>query len=106
MIVRRMAIAVGMAGLFVLGSTGSAMAHDCFNTQKAAGSGGTVGTYDEASDTFTPSGKNGAFVEIVFMDGTSGFVFIHSAAGNDGVVPGAKNCDGKGLDSFTACMGG
>ncbi len=96
---------IGALALF----TGPALAHECFNTQKRAGSGGTVGTYDVESDTFTPSGTKGnpAFVEIVFPDGSSGFVFIHSASEVNGfVIPGAKDCDGKGLDNFSACFGG
>lgn len=63
-----------------------------------------------ATDTFTPAPVHGkaepAFVEVVFPDGSSVFVFIHSAKGTDGVVSGAKNCDQKGLDSFSACFGG
>lgn len=106
--VRRLAATAVVTGVVVLSGASSASAHDCFNTQKAAGSGGTVGTYDVATDTFTPSGAPGnpAFVEIVFPDGSSGFLFIHSASAvHDYVIPGAKNCDGKGLDNFEACFG-
>ena len=90
--------------VFVALGAGPALAHDCFNTQKAAGSGGTVGVYDEKTDTFTPSATKGnaTFVEIRFADGSSGFLFLHN--GPDGVVPGAKDCDGKGLDNFTHCV--
>ena len=105
---RPIAIAV-ITGAFVLGGASSASAFDCFNTQKAAGSGGTVGTYDVATDTFTESGAPGnpVFVEIVFPDGSSNFLFIHAAGEANGyVVPGAKDCDGKGLDNFESCMGG
>ena len=96
-------------GLILTVGAAPALAHDCYNTQKRAGSGGTVGTYDVASDTFTPSRAKGnpTFVEVVFPDGSSGFLFIHSAGEcNDYVVPGAKDCDGKGLDNFNACFGG
>lgn len=98
-----------IAGAFaVLAFSGApASAHDCYNTQKAAGSGGSIGTFDVATDTFTPSNQKGnpAFVEIAFPDGTSGFVFLHSAGEKNGyVVPGAKDCDGKGLDNFVMCL--
>lgn len=110
MIVRRMAAAAGLAGLMVLGSTGAAFAHDCYNTQKKPGSGGAVGSFNVATgeEIIYPShGKSEpAFFEVIFPDGSSGFVFIHSAKGTDGVVAGAKNCDQKGLDSFSACFGG
>jgi len=84
-----------------------ASAHDCVNTQRA-GKGGIVGTYDVATDTFTPSGAKGnpAFVKIVLPDGSSTYLFVHSGGpANDGVVPGAKNCDGKGLDLLSLCFG-
>ncbi len=96
-------------GVILTLSAAPALANECFNTQKRAGSGGTVGTYYVATDTFTPSGTRGkpAFVEVVFPDGSSGFVFIHSAGEVNGyVVPGARDCDGKGLDNFSACFGG
>ncbi len=105
---RRLTAIAVVTGAFVLGGASSAAAVDCFNTQKAAGSGGTVGTYDVATDVFTPSDAPGnpVFVEIVFPDGSSNFLFIHAASEVNGyVVPGAKDCDGKGLDNFESCFG-
>ena len=104
----RAAVTIGAVPVFFALSAAPALAHECFNTQKKAGSGGTVGVYDIATDTFTPTGAKGnpTFVEVRFPDGSSGFVFIHNAAGKDGVIGGAKDCDGKGLDNFTACFGG
>ncbi len=104
----RLAAGAVVAGLAVVGSTGSAWAQMCFNTQRS-GTGGTVGTYYVATDTFEPSGQKGnpAFVRVVFPDGSAGYVFVHSAGEvNDNVVPGARDCDGKGLDNFEACFGG
>lgn len=105
---KRVATGTALTASLVVASAGPALAHSCFNTQKAAGSGGTVGTYYVATDQFKPSGARGnpTFVEIVFPDGSSGFLFLHNAKNNDGVVPGAKDCDGKGLDNFEACMAG
>lgn len=105
---RRLAAGAVVTGLAVVGSAGSAWAQSCFNTQRS-GTGGTVGTYFVASDTFVESGQRGnpAFVRVVFPDGSAGYVFTHSAGEvNDYVVPGAKDCDGKGLDNFEACFGG
>ncbi len=102
----RIGTVLAATGLAVVVSAGPALAHECFNTQKAAGSGGTVGTYYFATDTFVPSGQPGqpTFVEVVFPDGHSVFLFLHSG-GEDGVVNGAKDCDGKGLDNFKVCIG-
>ena len=98
---------VGLAVVGMVGAAGPASAFDCNNPNKAAGSGGTIGTYNVATDTFTPSGAPGnpVFVEILLPTGTSTFLFVHAAKGVGGVVPGAKGCDGKGLDNFEACMG-
>ncbi len=105
---RRFAAGAVVAGVAVVGSGGSAWAHTCFNTQRS-GTGGTVGTYDVASDTFTPSGQKGnpTFVRVVFPDGSAGYVFLHSGGElHDYVVPGAKDCNNKGLDNFDVCFGG
>jgi hypothetical protein len=101
----RVVAGAALAGSVLLGGAGTAWAHDCINTQRS-GTGGVVGTYDVATDTFTPSGQpgNGGFVQIALPDGSVAYVFSHSGgAKHDYVVPGAKNCDGKGLDTFEAC---
>ncbi len=102
----RIGTVLAATGLAVVVSAGPALAHVCFNTQKPAGSGGSVGTYYVATGQFVPSGQPGqpTFVEVVFPDGQSGFSFLHSG-GKDGVVNGAKDCDGKGLDNFMVCIG-
>jgi hypothetical protein len=103
----RVIAGVTLAGSVVLGGAGSAWAHDCFNTQRS-GTGGVVGTFDPATGEFTPTGQpgNGAFVQVALPDGTVAYVFAHSGGEkHDYVVPGAKNCDGKGLDKFEACTG-
>ncbi len=97
-----------MTAFAVVATAGPALAHDCINTQRS-GSGGIVGTYEIATDTFTPSGAPGqpAFVKIVFPDGSTAYLFVHSGgAVHDYVVPGAMNCDGKGLDNLDVCFGG
>ena len=101
----RVIAGVALTGAALVGGAGTAWAHECINTQRS-GTGGVVGTYDPATDTFTPSGQpgNGAFVQIALPDGSVAYVFAHSGGEkHDYVVPGAKNCDGKGLDKFGAC---
>lgn len=88
-------------------AAGPASAHDCIQTQKNPDSGGIIGTYDVLTDTFTPSGQpgNAGLIAVRLPDGSVIVSFSHGPASHDGVVPGAKDCDGKGLDSFEACMG-
>lgn len=106
---RRMVTVAVVGGFLVVGGSGPAFAHDCTNTQKPVDSAGIAGTYNIATDTFTPNGSPGnpGFVLLVFPDGSTYLTFSHSGgAKHDYVVPGAKNCDGKGLDSLEACFGG
>ncbi len=82
--------------------------HTTASTTQRSGKGGIAGTYYVATDTFVESGRPGnpAFVKIVFPDGSSRYLFLHSGGPrHDGVVPGAKNCDGKGLDLLSVCFG-
>jgi hypothetical protein len=98
-------IATGALASLAL-AAGPAAAHDCIQTQKNADSGGVVGTYYIATDTFVPSGQShGGFLAVVFPDGTTIVSFNNPPAMQGYVVPGAKGCDGKGLDSGEACFG-
>ena len=98
-------VAAAITLSFVLG-TGSAFAHDCVNAKKKDGAA-SVGAFDLRTLTFTPSDReHGAFV--VVTDGVTAYdIFIHrtlpESARNAG--PGDDQCDGKGVDSFMACMG-
>lgn len=108
MLVRRLCAGAGLALAMVIGSSGAAFAHDCINTQRS-GEGGVAGTIDVATGVFTPSGAPGnpAFVKVVLPDGSVVYGFEHSGGAKHGyVVPGAKDCDGKGLDSAAACFAG
>jgi hypothetical protein len=99
---------------FVAGATacltlvaGPASAHDCFITYRAPASGGIVGIIDAATGSFTPTGRNGAFVKVVFPDGSAVYGFAHSAGEiHDYVLPAANNCDGRGIESAEVCFGG
>lgn len=105
-VTRIFAVAVGAVATIALAAP-PASAHECFNTQKSPGSGGYWATYDVASDTFTPNPDakgNPTFIRVVFPDGSEVYGFSHS--GFEGVVGGAKDCDGKGLDNAEECFGG
>ena len=108
MLVRRLGAGAALALAMVVGSSGAALAHNCINTQRS-GDGGVAGTIDAATGTFTPSGAPGnpTFVKVILPDGSVIYGFEHSGGAKNGyVVPGAKDCDGKGLDLASACFGG
>ncbi|MDP9402575.1 MAG: hypothetical protein M3P85_04420 [Actinomycetota bacterium] len=47
------------------------------------------------------------FARVVFPDGSAGYLLLHSGGAlNNYLVPGAKDCNNKGLDNFDACFGG
>jgi hypothetical protein len=110
---RRLLVSVVFALMLAMFVTTSAFAHFCVNANKKDGAG-SIGTYDFATDTFTPNfnGKsgnsNGGFVSVVWVDGTVYDIFVHNllpngaqAAGPDGV----SMCDGQGIDYFWTCIG-
>ncbi|TCJ30416.1 hypothetical protein [Nocardioides jejuensis] len=104
-LIRCAGLATGAVAALAL-AAGPAAAHDCIQTQKDPSGGGVAGTYYIATDTFVPNGQaHGGFIAVVFPDGTTIVSFNHPPAMNDYVVPGAKGCDGKGLDSGEACFG-
>lgn len=108
MLVRRLGAGAALALALVVGSSGAAFAHDCLNTQRS-GEGGVAGTIDATTGAFTPSGAPGnpTFVKVLLPDGSVTYGFGHSGgAKHNYVVPGAKDCDGKGLDLASACSGG
>ena len=102
----------------LLGASGPAFAHDCFNPNKpaGAGSGATVvldSNGDEVSFTQTKNG-NGGFITIDATALGVGTIDVHSlGAGNNphGVAggPGSQKpehaCDGQGIDYASACFG-
>ena len=99
------AISIGV----VAASAAPAFGHDCFNASKKntdAANGGTVTITPPNGFSFTPNGHPGnpAFATVVVTGaGTFENVFSHPA-GERGVLPGADDCDGKGIDSIEACL--
>ncbi len=89
-----------------------AFAHYCTNVSKKAGAG-SIGTYNVATDTFTPAKKlngkesNGGFITIT--DGVHTYdVFNHNLLpeGARAAGPGGDDlCDGRGVDDALACLG-
>jgi len=118
MMIRTLASLVAGATL-AIGAAGPALAHDCFVAKKPPTAGATVLISEDANgeEVVTPLKPNpgsdekphGAFVAFAF-GGFSGSTFIK--APGDGILPPARvggsqyNCDGKGLDAFTACSVG
>lgn len=97
-----------------LGSAAPGLAHDC-TVAKNPATAGAVGVVD-ADDNFTPLKPNpgtpdkphGGF--IAFTDGTQGAsTFLHAP---QGVLPPTReggsqyDCDGKGLEALSVCLGG
>lgn len=90
-----------------------ALAHDCFVAKKPSKAGSVV-EVNFANGTETPLKNNPGTEEkphggfVAFTDGGdfSASTFVHAP---DGVIPAAReggpqyNCDGKGLDAFSAC---
>ena len=89
---------------------------DCTVAKKPP-SAGSVGVVDITTGEFTPTKKNPGTEErphggfVVLTDGAevTTSTFLHAP---QGVLPPAReggsqnNCDGKGIDSIEACLGG
>jgi hypothetical protein len=126
---KKIAIALALTGS-LFGTASSAFAFDCIVANKPSGAG-SVGTLNVDTGTFTPNKPNpgtdthphGGFVTITGTAPTGQMVsvdtFVHAPTkaqapfAEPGVNPGAtkqeqkgKGCDGKGLDTIDACLGG
>ena len=104
-------ITAGVCALaLTLAWAGPVAAHDCFVAKKPASAGAAYDVqFGPQGPTFTPLKNNpgtpgqmhGGFATV---DGSS--TFVHAP---DGVLPPAReggaqyDCDGKGLDAFSAC---
>jgi hypothetical protein len=111
-------------GFAVVGATAVALvpavpahAFDCFVAKKPPAAG-AVGTFNINTEEFTPSKPNPGTEEqphggfLVITDGTNTIsTFVHAPRRFDGVLPPVleggpqHNCDGKGLDSASVCLG-
>ena len=96
-----------------LGSAAPALAHDCFVAKKPAKAGSVVEVnVTNGQETVlnnspgTEHKPHGGFVALTDGGSFSESTFVHAP---DGVIPAAReggpqyNCDGKGLDAFSAC---
>jgi hypothetical protein len=86
-----------------------AFAHDCINVS-AQTTHASVGTYDVATNTFTPSGAPGnkpfVTIDATGVGGGTFLLYIHPA-GPHGVLPAAEHsstCDAHGVTSIEACF--
>jgi hypothetical protein len=95
------------------GAAPAAFAHDCFVAKKPAKAGSVVEVNvtngDETvlkNNPGTEEQPHGGFVALTDGGEFSESTFVHAP---DGVIPAAReggpqyNCDGKGLDAFSAC---
>lgn len=101
----------GVAAAFVAGGASPAFAHDCINVS-AQTTHASVGTYDVATDTFTPSDAPGnkpfVTIDATGVGGGTFLLYVHPA-GPHGVLPAAEHsttCDEHGVTSIEACFPG
>lgn len=96
----------------VIGVGGPALAHDCINVS-ANTTSATIGTYNVATDTFTPNpdakgNKPFVLIDATGVGGGTFLLYVHPA-GPHGVLPSAEKsgfCKDHGVTSVTACFGG
>ena len=108
---RKTLVGVAMAAGVLVASASPAFAHDCINVS-AKTVNGSGGTYNVATDTFTPNPDakgNKAFITIdaTGVGGGTFLLYVHPA-GPHGVLPAAETsgfCDAHGVTSVEACFG-
>ncbi len=107
---RRLMAASAMTTALVIGAAAPAFAHDCINVS-AKTTHASVGTYDVATDTFTPSDAPGnkpfVTIDATGVGGGTFLLYVHPA-GPHGVLPAAEHsttCDSHGVTSVEACFG-
>ena len=96
---------------FVIGTAGPVLAHDCINVS-AKTENASVGTYNVATDTFTPDldakgNKPFVTVDATGVGGGTFLLYVHPA-GPHGVLPSATKsdfCKEQGVTSIEACFG-
>ena len=111
-------IAAVAATSLALSVAAPAFAFDCTVAKKPP-TAGAVGVVDVNTDEFTPLKPNpgtdahahGGFIALADGDQVIASTFLHAPAHTGGVLPPVangvqNNCDGKGLDSLEACLGG
>jgi hypothetical protein len=109
-IIRDALIATAGTAAIVMAGAAPAFAHDCINVS-AKTTNASAGTYDVATDTFTPSGAPGnkpfITIDATGVGGGTFLLYIHPA-GPHGVLPAAEHsttCDAHGVTSVDACFG-
>jgi hypothetical protein len=127
--VKRTLVALAVSTALLTATAAQAFADDCTVANKPAGAG-SVGTVNLDTGAFTPAKANpgtearphGAFVTLTGTTPGGGTLtadtFVHAPTkaqaptAEPGVNPGAteqesqgRGCDGKGLDTLSACFG-
>jgi hypothetical protein len=104
----RILTATAATALALVVGTGPALAHYCSNVSKQAGAG-SIGTYNIATESFTPAKKGGgAFITVT--DGQSfsfdAYMYHTLPEGALAAGPGGDDqCDGQAIDNALACLG-
>ena len=103
-------VATGIAAATVIGGAAPEFAGDCINVS-AKTTNASAGTYDVATDTFTPSDAPGnkpfVTIDATGVGGGTFLLYVHPA-GPHGVLPAAENnttCDAHGVTSIENCFG-
>ena len=119
MSLRKITAGVAVVGAVLLGLSGPAVAHDCFNPKKPAGAGVnyTVVGFNQNGPIFEQTGPGkgiGGFATInlslfggpdVDVDAhTIGNSSAKEVVGGPGSLDPARACDGRGIDFIEACF--
>jgi len=106
---KRLTVFLAAAMTLTMMSAAPAFAHHCTNVSKNPGAG-SIGTYNVATDTFTPAREHGGGGFVTITDGST---FSYDVFANRTLPEGAmkagpqgdSECDGVGIDDALACLG-
>ena len=105
----RLMVFLATAMMLTMMVAAPAFAHHCANVSKQSGAG-SIGTYNIATDEFTPAKENGGGGFVTVTDGST---FSYDTFANKTLPEGAmaagpggdSQCDGVGIDDAMACEG-
>ena len=104
----RLTVFLAAAMMLTIMATAPAFVHQCANVSKKAGAG-SIGTYNVATENFTPSKRGGgAFITITDGSTFSYDVYLHNTLPEGAMAAGPggdDECDGKAVDNALVCLG-
>ena len=104
---KRLTVLLAAAMMLTLLAAAPALAHHCTNVSKQAGAG-SIGTYNVATETFTPAQPGGGFITITDGATFSYDVYLHQTLPEGALAAGPggdDQCDGQAVDNALACLG-